>query len=73
MGAPRGRGDRGDPHHSVGGHRGSVVWPGDDGPRWQPEFLDRVVFGAWRKGVAGGIGSGGEMGCSWALYIGWGG
>jgi hypothetical protein len=28
------------------------------------------VFGAWRIGVRGGIGCGGEMGCSWALYIG---
>jgi hypothetical protein len=40
VGAPRGRGDRGDPHHDVGGHWGGAVWPGDGGPRWRPEFLD---------------------------------
>jgi hypothetical protein len=27
-------------------------------------------FGARRMGVGGGIGCGGEMGCSWSLYIG---
>jgi hypothetical protein len=70
MGEPRGWGNRGDPHHGVGGHRGGAVWPGDNGQRWRPEFLDGVVFGAQRTGVGGGIGYGGEMGCSWTLYIG---
>jgi hypothetical protein len=62
--------DRGESIHGVGGRRGSVVWPGDGGPRWRPEFLDEVVFGAQRMGGGGRIGCGGEMGCSWALYIG---
>jgi hypothetical protein len=26
---PRDRGDRGEPHRDVGGHRGGAVWPGD--------------------------------------------
>jgi hypothetical protein len=34
------------------------------------EFLDGAVFGARRTRVGGWIGCSGEMGCSWALYIG---
>jgi hypothetical protein len=33
-------------------------------------FLMGQSFGARRMGVGGGIGCGGEMGCSWSLYIG---
>jgi hypothetical protein len=36
VGAPRAWGNRGDPHHGVGGCQGGVVWPGDSGPRWRP-------------------------------------
>jgi hypothetical protein len=49
---------------------GGAVWLGDGGPSWQPEFLNGAVFGARRIGVGDGIGCGGEMGCSWVLYIG---
>jgi hypothetical protein len=73
VGAPRDRGDRGDPHHGIGGRRGGTVWPGDGGLRWRPEFLSGTVFGARRIGVGGGIECDGEMGCSWTLYIGGGG
>jgi hypothetical protein len=27
--APRERGDRGEPHRGIGGHRGDAVWPGN--------------------------------------------
>jgi hypothetical protein len=67
---PRERWDRGEPHRGVGGHRGGAVWPGDGGPRWRQKFLDEAAFGARRTGVGARIGCGGEMGCSWALYIG---
>jgi hypothetical protein len=32
-----------------------VVWPGNGGPRWRPEFLDEVVFRARRTGVGAGL------------------
>jgi hypothetical protein len=53
VGAPRGSGDRADPHHGVGGCRGSAVWPGDGGPRWRPEFLDGQCLdhGEWELGA----------------------
>jgi hypothetical protein len=67
---PRERGDRGEPHHDIGRRRGGAIWPGDGGPRWRQKFLDGAAFGARRMGDGGGIGCSGEMGCSWALYIG---
>jgi hypothetical protein len=70
MGAPRGWGNQGDPHHGVGGRRGGAVWPGDGGSWWRPKFQDGAVFGAQRMGVGGRIGCSGEMGCSWVLYVG---
>jgi hypothetical protein len=41
---PRKRGDRGEPHRGVGGHRGGAVWPSDDETkRRRTELGDRAI------------------------------
>jgi hypothetical protein len=41
---PRKRGDRGEPHRGIGGHRGGAVWPGDgETKRRQTELGDRAI------------------------------
>jgi hypothetical protein len=50
---PRERGDRGEPHRGVGGHRGGAAWPGDGGLRRWRKFLDGAVVWSTENGSWG--------------------
>jgi hypothetical protein len=70
VGAPRGTGDRGDPHHGVAGCWGGAIWSGNGRPRCWPEFLDERALEVQRCGEEGSGGCGVERRRWGAFYRG---